>query len=56
MPRYTANGTGITNSQIYDNSGATVTIGTGVVTAVSTRLEVLGGDINVNNITVGRGG
>lgn len=56
VPRYTTNGTGITNSQIYDNSGATVSIGTGVVTSVLTRLEVLGGDINVNNITVGRGG
>lgn len=56
IPKYRSSGTGITNSQIYDDSGSTVTIGTGVVSSVLTRLEVLGGDIKVNGVTIGQGG
>ena len=55
VPRYSASGTGIINSQIYDNSGATVIIGTGITVATPTRLEVKNGGILVDDIVVGRG-
>ena len=50
VAKYTPTGTGINNSQIYDNG---TNIGIGTITP-GAKLDIVGGDILVNGLTVGR--